>query len=368
VPLVGPPVEALSRRIHTPNAVLFTVERQTDVNLFERLQIRFFDFSDRPQFLAQDAAGRLLYSTLPTPAAPDGTIRVAENQQGWAQPEVRILVGRGIYEADSTNISILNVDSMRVFSSTTASDVIEIYDHKLGFPSQIISSGKLPLLQAIGALDANPDSDIEWAPGRYVLDLIGLSDTTYVAASGDHERIAFGEGATSAGRVIMWRSSTASISNEITVADLVGNTSEHILGLDLNGDGTLGAARGLQAAYFFKDDLRLQGHFGAPVTGTGSGAALHPAHPSYATYPGPGPATLAFVADGNTVRIVDTVHFSDRGSIAIRDDIVGPLRVSPPLPGDNASCSGADCIVARLYGVTSAGAVVVVDVRGRDIK
>ena len=199
VPLVGLPVETVSRRVHTPNTVLYTVERQTDIDAFDRLQVRFFDFSDRPQFLAQDAAGRLLYSTLPTAAAPDGTIRLAENQPGWEQPEVRILIGRGVYEADSTNISILNVDSMRVFSSTITGDVIEIYDHRLGFPSQVISSGKLPLLQAIGVLSANPDSDIEWAPGRYVLDLIGLSDTTFVAASGDHQRIVFGEGSSERG-------------------------------------------------------------------------------------------------------------------------------------------------------------------------
>ena len=104
------------------------------------------------------------------------------------------------------------------------------------------------------------------------------------------------------------------------------------------------------------------------MNGSTSGAALHPAHPSYASYPLPGPTTLAFVADGNTVRIVDTVHFSDRGSITVRDDIIGPLRVSPPLPSDNASCSGVDCIVAWLYGVTNAGTVVTVSVRGRDIK
>jgi hypothetical protein len=293
---------------------------------------------------------------------------VAENQPGWDEPEVRFVIGRGVYEADSTNISFLNVDSMRVISSPTSSDVIEIYDHRDGFPSQVISSGPLPLFQAIAALAANPESDMVWTPGRYLLDLVGLTTPTYVTASDDHQRVLFAEGGNNAGRVILWKSPTASISNEITIADLVGNTSEHILGIDLNGDGTFGAARGSQAAYFFKDDLRLQGHYGAAVQGSGSGASLHPAHPSYATYPLPGPATLAFVADGNTVRIVDTVHFSDRGSIAIRDDIIGPLRVSPPLPGDNTSCSGVDCIVARLYGVTDAGTIVTVDVRGRDIK
>ena len=366
VPLTGLPVEAVSRRVHTPNTVLFTVERQVDVNGFERLQVRFYDFSDRPLFLAQDAAGRLLYSTLPTSAAPRGSIRVAENQAGWVEPEVRFVIGRGVYEADSTNISFLNVDSLRVFSSPSASDVIEIYDHRNGFPSQVISSGKLPLFQAIAALAANPESDMVWTPGHYLLDLVGLSTPTYVAASGDHQKVIVAEGGNSAGRVFMWRSATASISSEITVADLLGNTSEHIRGIDLNSDGTFGSARGSAAAFFFKDDLRLQGHFG--TTGGGSGAVLHPQHPSYATYPLPGPATLAFVADGNSIRIVDTVHFSDRGRIEVRDDVVGPLRVSPPLSGDNASCSGTDCIVAKLYGVTNAGTVVVVDVHGRDIK
>ncbi len=369
VTIQGTPAEVVSRRIRTPNAVLFTVERQVDINLFERLQVRFFDFSDRPQFIAQDAVGRLLYSTLPTGAAPSGTIRVAENAPGWEQPEVRLLLGRGIFEADSTNISILNVDSMRVFSSTTAGDMIEIYDHVKGFPSQVITSGVLPLFQAIQALENNPDSDMTWAPGRYVMELLGLSDTTYVAASTDRTRIAFGEGDKAAGRIIMWNANTASISNEITVADLVGNSSERIFGLDLNLDGSLGAARGAQAAYFFKEDLRLQGHFAAPITSTGSGAVVHPQHPSYAGFPPSGANTLAFVAEGTRVRVVDTVHFAERGAIETRDRIRGPLRVSPPLPSDNAAgCTGPDCIIAKLYGVTDAGTVVIVDVRARDIR
>jgi hypothetical protein len=151
----------------------------------------------------------------------------------------------------------------------------------------------------------------------------------------------------------------------------VGNASEHILGLHLNFDGTLGAARGTSAAYFFKnDDLRLQGMFAAPVplNGGGSGAGLHPQHPSYSSYPPSGASTLAFVADDQRIRIVDTVHFTERGRIEVRDRIVGPLRVSPPLPGDNTGCTGGDCIVARVYAVTSAGAVVLVEVRGRDIQ
>jgi hypothetical protein len=122
------------------------------------------------------------------------------------------------------------------------------------------------------------------------------------------------------------------------------------------------------AAFYFKQDLRLQGHFSAAASPNGSGAAVHPDHPSYLTLPPSGPNTLAYVAAGQSIKIVDTVHFIERGDLQIRDNIVGPLKVSRPLPSDNAGCSGANCIVARLYGVTSAGAVVTVEVRGRDIQ
>lgn len=367
VPLNGTPTENVAGRIQTPNAALFQVETQTDIGGLVVYQVRFYDFSDRPQYIAQDYNGRLLYSTLPTAAAPDGTIRVAEKQAGWLQPEVRLLLGRGVFEADSTNVSILNVDSMRVFSFTGANDGIEIYDHRNGFPNTVIKTGILPLDSAIAVLVANPESDIEWARGRYVTELIGLGDTTYVAASGDRRKVAFAEGAVDFGRIIVWDAATASISNEITVADLVNNASEHILGIDLNSDGTLGTARGAEAAYFFRNDLRLQGRFEAPVNSGGSGASLHPQHPSYAAFPPPSTNALAFVADENSVRIVDTIHFMERGTIAIRDRIVGPLRVSPPLPGENGSCSPADCVIAKVYGVTDGGAVVIVNVRGRDI-
>jgi len=367
VSLSGTPVENVAARIQTPNAALFQVERQIDINGIELLQVRFFDFSDRPQYIAQDAFGRLLYSTLPTTAASDGTIRVAEKQTGWQQAEVRILLGRGVFEADSTNVSILNVDSMRVFSTPAGADRIEIYDHRNGFPNTIIRSGIMPLDSAIAVMVANPESDIEWARGRYVTDLIGLADTTFVAASGDRRKVAFGEGATAEGRIIVWDAASQSISNEITVADLVDNASEHILGLDLNLDGSFGAARGTQAAYFFKGDLRMQGRFEARVNAGGSGTSLHPQHPSYSSFPPPSANALAFVADDNAIRIVDTIHFTERGNLAIRDHVVGPLRVSPPLAGETSGCSPADCIVARVYAVTDAGAVVIVNVHGRDI-
>jgi hypothetical protein len=73
----------------------------------------------------------------------------------------------------------------------------------------------------------------------------------------------------------------------------------------------------------------------------------------------------------HTVRILDTAHFTERGQLHIRDNIMGPLRAGPPLPTDNggtgAACVGPDCVVVKLYAVTDGGGVVVVDVRRRDI-
>jgi hypothetical protein len=367
VSLAGTPQEIVSQRVHTPNVNLFEIKFSIDATGVQRYDVIFLDFSDRPQFLAQDAFGRLLYSTLPTDAATLGTMRMAQKEQGWQQAEVRLLLGRNVTEPDSFTVSVINVDSVRVFTSTQG-DAIEIYDHRSGFPGTIIQSGIRSLQGALDSLTADPESDIIWIAGRFDRTLIGLSDTTFVAASGDRMRVAFGEGARGNGRIFMWEAPLSEISNEITVADLVGNTAEHIVGIDLNQDGTLNTARGLNAAYYFKEDLRLQGHFGAAVAARGSGTALHPDHPSYVNYPPSGPNTLGFVAARQTVKIVDTVHFFERGEIQIRDNIIGPLKVSRPLPGDNVGCAGENCIVARLYGVTDAGAVVLVEVRGRDIQ
>lgn len=369
VSLTGTPVEVLSRRVSTPNNNIFIIQQTRDANGFQRLDVSFIDFSDRPQFIAQDVFGRVLYSTTPTSAAPEGTIRLVQNQPGWQAPEIKLILNQLITEPDSTRISVAHVDSMRVFTSVIGHDLIEIYDHVSGFPGQIIRSGIVPLAVALDTLANNPQSDIRYAPGNFSLQLAGLSDVTFVGASGDRRRILFGEGTAQPGRLIMWDANTSDISNEITIADMVGNSAETISGIALNDDGTFNAARGVQGAYFFKDDLRLQGLASAPVSTAGSGAQLHPDHPSYAAgIPPSGPTTLAFVSAGNVIRIFDTVHFTPRGEIPVRDVISGPLRVSRPLAGEATGCPGANCIVAKLYGVTNAGTVVVVNVRSRHIQ
>jgi hypothetical protein len=167
-------------------------------------------------------------------------------------------------------------------------------------------------------------------------------------------------------------------------------------------------ARGNQA-YFFSTDLRLQGVADLPAGG--SGAALHPLHANYPSFGPPNnqgydPDThLAFLGTGEgTIDIIDAFHFNRLGRIVIRDIMSGPLKAVLPFPEDNAgfTCQTktvfnstgqpigeaidifADalgnvphpvdggptedrCVVLKLFGVTSAGGVAVIDVRKSDI-
>jgi hypothetical protein len=219
------------------------------------------------------------------------------------------------------------------------------------------------------------DTDIWYVRGsKWELDRLALQDTTFVAASGDRQWVAFGEGGTGdedTGRITLWNSNTATIHSRLLVADLVNNASERVTGLDLNEDGSLGSASGNGASYFWSTDLRLQGSVTKTVPG-GAGAVLHPSLPSFTPGMPSSEQTLAFVGQADyTVRILDTTHFTERGQIHIRDRVVGPLRVGPPLPTDNgglgAACVGEDCVVLKLYAVTDGDGLVIVDVWRRDI-
>jgi DNA-binding beta-propeller fold protein YncE len=371
VSLGGTPAEDRGRRLFTPNDALYEISWSQTGGI--RYTGVFYDFSDRPQFVAQDANGRLLYSTVPTRSAVDGTVRVVDIRSGWQSPEARLLLSNRDIRYVERVIAIAHVDSIKIFQQADG-DVVEIYDHLPGFPNSLIMSGLLPLEEAIAALEL-AGSDISWGYGRWDRDRIGLSDTTFVAISGDRRWVAFGEGGRAqVGRISFWNADAQSLSYEVSVADIVSNSSEPVRGLELNRDGTLGAARG-EAAYFFTTDLRLQGSFIDGLGQRGAGTVLHPRHPGdYRGSVGRGSTTetVAFVGTGNrTIRIVDTVHFTARGEIPIRDNLSGPFRAGPPTAADNVgkSCPGdPSCVVAKLYGVTDAGGVVVVDVMASDIK
>jgi len=371
VSLVGEPEEDLDRRFVAQNNSLFEVEV-----LENKLQAYFYDFSDRPQFIAQDAEGRLLFSTRPTSAAQTGTVRVASTLPTWVEPETKLVVVGEDVVADLKKTTIAHVDSVQ---TAVDGSCVQIWDHRPGFQETVVTSECQPLDQALAAMDAHRavgDSDIWYVKGsRWEMDRLALRDTTFVAASGDREWVAFGEGGTGAhdtGRITLWNSNSATIHSRLLVADLVNNASERVTGLDLNEDGSLGSASGNYASYYWSTDLRLQGSVTKDVPG-GAGAVLHPSLPSFTPGMPSSDLTLAFVGqDDYTVRILDTTHFTERGQIHIRDRIVGSLRVGPPLPTDNgglgAACVGDDCVVLKLYGITEVGGVVIVDVWRRDIE
>jgi hypothetical protein len=371
VSLAGNPKEDLDRRYVTQNNALWEVDVADG-----KLVSRFYDFSDRPQFIAQDAADRILFSTRPTSSAVTGTVRQVINMPTWDAPETRILAFLDDLVPSPTTAAIIHVDS--VYIGTGGGTCVIIWDHKPGFPGTVVDSGCQEDLQV--ALDSmavhrsQGNSDFWYQVGyTWALERLAMEDTTFVAASGDREWVAFGEGGTDptrAGRITLWNSAAARIDSRLLVADLVNNASERVTGLDLNLDGSLGSASGDNASYFWSTDLRLQGSITKTPAG-GAGAVLHPNHPSFSPDTPSSERSLSFVGQAdNTVRILDTTHFTERGQIHIRDVIVGPLKAGPPLPTDNngmgSACVGQDCVVVKLYGITDAGGVVVIDVRRRD--
>jgi hypothetical protein len=369
VSLAGTPREDLDRRFVTQNNALWEVELNEG-----KLVSKFYDFSDRPQFIAQDARDRLLYSTRPTPSALAGTVRVVTKLSGWAAPETKILAFAEDLVADPFSTAIVHVDS--VYTSTDGT-CVQIWDHRPGFPGTVVSSGCRPLEEALAAMDvhaAQGNTDIWYVEGSiWALERLALQDTTFVTASGDREWVAFGEGGMvpdEAGRITLWNSEAATIHSRLLVTDLVSNASERVTGLDMNYDGSLGSASGDNASYFWSTDLRLQGSVTKTPAG-GAGAVLHPNNPSFSPDTPSSEHSLSFVGQAdNTVRILDTTHFTERGQMHIRDIIVGPLKAGPPLPTDNdgvgSACLGQNCVVVKLYGITDAGGVVVIDVRRRD--
>ena len=226
------------------------------------------------------------------------------------------------------------------------------------------SLGDAEILVAVKAITDGWDVDIFT---DLSIPSIGLQDTTFLAASGDREFIALGEGDTPdrAGRIIMYRSATKTISNALQVIDLTGNAEERVFGLALNRDGSLGVARG-QKAYFFGPDfiggpnvLRLLG-INDGINTSGTGAALHPDNDQF-SFNVSGERLSFLGSDDASVEIVDTRFFEfSRGKILIRDPITGPLKVTRRLPTDPAN------VIIKLYGVTANG-VVVIPIRDVDV-
>jgi hypothetical protein len=428
-----------ARRFLTPDVVLFDVELKTGNAGIQYLvtaipQPTSQSFSDRPQYVAVDSFGNIIYSTRTSDISTLGTARKGYFASGWERSEAKMFVEQGEPDNQESNWAIAHIDSIETKYDTVGVDslgnplveaTLGLFDHKPGFPDQVLIGRGSPgsfsgVDDAINELKGLGSDILAYSAAKWNVPNITFQDTTFVAASGDGAWVSIGEGGVSpAGRVLTYEAQpleTTALSRWVQVSDLLTNPSEEVRGLGLNYDGTLGVVRGQYAAYFMSpSDLRLQGLTEIPMATVGAGATLHPLHANARTLENLGgeyrPDTdLAFIASGeHTIDIIDTERFTRIGRAFIRDIITGPLRAVLPypgngvIPGDNAGLQCATipvtdkrgnfignavqiyengdfnspippngitddrCLVMKLFGTSSAGGVVVIDVRKADV-
>jgi hypothetical protein len=374
-------VEDLSRRLLTPNTRLFNLSFGLVDGLLRYTVGETLDFSDRPQFIAQHQTGTLVFSTLPTTAAGNGTVRYVDTSVP-NRPEV-YLMHRNLVTPTNNAIAIEGIDSLRVIRPSDGADMIVMWGRPPG-STTTVQSPPLPVADAIAYIRSQGVTQANHHAGVWNRAAITLGDTTYIAASGDRSMIAIGEGARAPfGRVLLCCTISQGerlelgLVSETQVIDLVGNAAERVFGVDINQDGSLGVARGAQATYFFTGResmslgagaLRLQGEFRTGMAGGAGGAALHPAHAGVLTAD---PLTrLSFVATSSrTIKIIDTVHFYERGEIHLRENVVGPLRTFLPSESEIQGVPENDPnrILVKVLAVTEGDHIVVINVRRKDL-
>jgi len=347
IPLAAPVLsEAQDRRIFTQNELLFSVEFAVDTSEAVAA-VRVFDYSDRPQFIAQASNGLLVYSTKPTASAADGTVRIFDPRKTRSEIFTgyvdRHTPGRAIIvNADSaffTTAKTVLVCPRKRFGDAAPPSCIN------GKPSFVADSLTRMRMQPVTLAGGKWDTRLDIGAR---IEEVGLSDTTFVAASGDRNYIAVGEGARTNARIPLFQAPAGGDSLVLVgdVRDLISNAAERVIGLGLNLDGSLGVARGSQA-YYFNNVLRLQG-----VVAAGSPAGGVAMHPGNAGYPG-GNFRLSFVSgidpQGPYVDVIDNFNFFRVKRVYTRDPVVGALAV--------ASRAGTDAgaVALRIYAITSGG-------------
>jgi len=374
--------EAISQRILTRNTVIFSVEQAIDATtgIVTFKLAPPVSYSDRPQYLAQAESRRIYFSSRPTETAPAGTLRYLDPTPGTAggptTPDTR-----QVYQyASATDLPntyvIFNADSVAIdpgdnVSGTGRRAAIIICDHRyntLEVGTCIRGSDTPAIVAALNALGG----DIVLRTNIDVRSL-ALRDTNFVAVSSNRRGVAFGEGTVGpAGRIIGVTDLDApsvagapnraepAFSSGLAVTDLTDNASERVFGLALDSLGNTIAARGTESSFASVRapfELRLQGKFDS--FDRGAGVAFHPAANGIQSSDD---ARLAFVASSNgSIEVIDVGYYISRGTIQIRSDLYGPLRVSRRFSTDPPD------VVLKLFGLTSDG-LVVIDVRQSNIR
>ncbi|HEU0052695.1 MAG TPA: hypothetical protein VFQ39_05940, partial [Longimicrobium sp.] len=347
------PVEVEAARIFTKNEVLFDVEFAVDAQtgVAAPSRVTRFDYSDRPQFIAQASNGLLVFSTKPTGAAPDGTVRIFDPKK----QESEIFIGYVDRTTGTRAIVVNAADAGLVVGKPNLLSVCARARRGDLGPGPCFTAGVdsvAELLDSLRALPANAQGvryDTRVDLFKLIED-VGFQDTTFVGVSGDRNYVAVGEGAAQQARIPMFRAQGDELQLVGDVRDLISNTNERVIGLGINYDGTLGVARGNQA-YFFTPTLRLQG-----VTASGSPAGGVAMAPENVNYPATRNDRLAFISGLDEqgapyIDVINTFNFFRISRIYVRDPVVGALAVAPRVASDPAG------VALRVYAITTRGIV-----------
>ena len=363
--------EDLVNRLVTRASYLFKVTEVRDVSTGK---IRLSTsppilFSDRPQYVEQSMSGRLYFSTKPTIQAPKGTIRYLSPRD--SAPDERFILDFAFLGTDPNSYVLANLDAVDVVPAPATSglnDLLTLCDHASGsraIPTCVFSREGIDSTIKLLRL-AVPLTDVE-AKVNIDFNSLGLTDTTYSAASGDGRWITFGEGNKGPVARNFVLQDDGRFANRFTYAspslnilDLMTNASDQIFGVALDKTGQTIGVHGTETAFSavtFPFTQRLQGK--KSTFAKGAGIAFHPNADGTAT---PAASRLAFVAsDNGTIEAVDIAFYDFvRGSLATKFNLYGPLRASLPFPGDPAG------VVFKLFGLSAKG-LVVVDVTATDL-
>jgi hypothetical protein len=360
-------------------------------------------YSDRPQYIGQINDGTIFFSTRPTLTAPEGNIRYLDPTQPFPDQKSFVFTRQSATATD--NFVMVDIDSVkyRPGKATGIHDTIYVFDHRpgLNLPSEFVRTptcrdnalgtfpgvdncdpvvntadpafdprfpgglrpGVLSALQAIQTHDGTCSPNCSDMSVLEDVEPVGITDTTFVATSADRNWIAFGQGTSNPGIMLMANVNPFFDSPIITQLDLTNQAAERVFGIAVDSTGLTVAAHGSNSFFSAVDlpyHLRLQGFYADAGAG-GAGIAYHPAANGNGAA-APSSERLAFVAAGDrTVHAVDIAYFFRRGRFELKHQLYGPLRVSRPLAGDDPS------IILKLYGVSLEGGLTVIDLRAADI-
>jgi len=346
IPAAGTPQEV--RRIRTADVELYDVSYDVKTDSVERVVVA--RYSDRPQFLGQLSSGQILYSTRPTAAGVEGTIRVYDGRKDTSYEFNR---GTEVFTNYATRTIGKGIVVNALDAGLSPGSTITVCPRRLrpeqsdpacvnGLATAV--SRALTGMRSAGATDTRLDLGVDAGS-------IGLSDTTFVATSTQRNSIAFGEGVREFGRILYFQlQGGVLVGSSRESGDLIQNAADRVIGLGLNSDGSLGVARGNQV-YFFDSSLRLAG-----VTRSGSptgGSAMHPLNSSYPANDG---RRLGFTsgvdANGPYIDIIDTFSFETIRRLPVRDRVTGTVIAVPVPPGDPEA---ALLYTIRIFALTPSG-------------